>query len=157
MKFTAEDIRIAANAVQSGDKEGSFEISTDLSSDTLLNPSPSINRSIWMIGLGLCSLLFPRKWLFLGLWGQTLWSTYTIEIHIQFCSQRCHCLYRNFRSMEYCSWSTGSFTKTAGANVYLWKCKPFTGNNRYTGKPENSPGCYGENQGIFGEEIRKSI
>ena len=29
MKFTAEDIRIAANAVQSGDKEGSFEISTD--------------------------------------------------------------------------------------------------------------------------------
>lgn len=29
MKFTSEDIRIAANAIQSGDKEGSFEISTD--------------------------------------------------------------------------------------------------------------------------------
>lgn len=30
-------------------------------------------------------------------------TIHTIEIHIQFCSQRSHCLYRNFRSMEYCS------------------------------------------------------
>ena len=29
-------------------------------------------------------------------------TIHTIEIHLQFCSQRCHCLYRNFRSMEYC-------------------------------------------------------